>query len=413
MPEPSGLPDLGLALDRFLAGTVTPPAGTRTALGFLSGIPVDPDELRNDGVVNPALVSAFLGAAVDRVAPVVDGRFAGSLLSASGLYGALLAVGRPVDPPGTPAAEAFGALKALAGAAFGVPGAQHDVVATPSSWHDPAGTDGWATFSTGPPPAPEPAPPAPPIGGKRPRFDGQTPPINPRPQVEQAALRATRAADEHIAPAPRADGDAGMPPGAGLWTFRTPAPVRPGLTPRHPEPVAEAAARGDDAGAAGAVARLVDARAAAALAELRPAAAQAVEAEDLTLTLEFCVVRLSRDAWWNDVLLQLPGWYAPGLRAGGLVPGAHLAGTPVGVPIAMVVTRDVRISGAWSDRDRAALDDHAALGPWQLRRPDVGFVDQDRRTATLTVSGAQIVAVVCGLLPMLPPANDPALPAAA
>ena len=138
---------------------------------------------------------------------------------------------------------------------------------------------------------------------------------------------------------------------------------------------------------------------------------QTVESDDLTLSLEYCFVDISRD-WWNDILIRMPSWYAPGLRAGDLVPSRGLAGQPLGVPIAMVLTRNVRVSGRWSETDRAAAASHTSFGPWQLSDVETSF-EEHEESATLAIPGTQVVAVVCSLLSELPPADDPALPASA
>ena len=43
---------------------------------------------------------------------------------------------------------------------------------------------------------------------------------------------------------------------------------------------------------------------------------QSVESSQLTLSLEYLYVDLSRDSWWNDMLVRTDDWYAPGARAG-------------------------------------------------------------------------------------------------
>jgi hypothetical protein len=142
------------------------------------------------------------------------------------------------------------------------------------------------------------------------------------------------------------------------------------------------------------------------------ASTQSVESNDLTLTMEYCVVQLSRGAWWNDILVRMPGWYAPGMRAGDIVPGGHLAGVDVGVPIAMVVTRNVQVTGHWSEADRAAAETHTSFGPWHIGETTLVY-DQSTSTASLTIASMQVIAVICSLLPQMPPVSDPKLAAAA
>jgi hypothetical protein len=135
---------------------------------------------------------------------------------------------------------------------------------------------------------------------------------------------------------------------------------------------------------------------------------QSVESDELTLSLDYCVVQLSRAPWWNDLLLRMPGWYIPGLRAGAFVPSSRLEGQPVGVPIAMVVTRNVQVTGRWSQADRTAAESHTSFGPWHIGETSLSF-DQSEVQATLRIDGMQVIAVICSLLPAIPPADDPAL----
>jgi hypothetical protein len=506
MSDASGLLALGRALDDYLVGEYSPPPGTQTALGFLAGVSVDPATFQNNGVVNPALVQVFLNLVVNRVAPVVGGRFVGSLLPAHQLYAALLAVGMPLAPLGTPAADAFLALKTMAGSAFGVLGAPKDVVTAPSNWFDPAGRGGWSSFSTTssgssgssegssggatprpaiPPKTPRPTKPSP----------GETPPIIAQEQFEQlwqwrkldtaamaeVVLPASKAVETAPAKAakPVMMGSLKIQPDAVVRDHRTAtetpivrdhraldisdvsvakAPMMASFTAQpagelklsaspklamravDAEPMiaksvvaapvdrimATAPRRqltdlvdaesvlvtsADSKVKSQAMAKLIADRSPVLIADFKrdgeTASTQRVESQALTLSLEYCFVQISRDAWWNEMLLRMP-WCAPGLKAGDLVPGRQSAGLPVGVPIAMVVTRNVRVSGRWSEADRAAADSHTSFGPWEMSRSKMSF-DSSRETATLEIPDTQVVAVVCSLLPSLPPADDPAL----
>jgi hypothetical protein len=142
------------------------------------------------------------------------------------------------------------------------------------------------------------------------------------------------------------------------------------------------------------------------------ASTQTVESNDLTLTMEYCVVQLSRGAWWNDILVRMPGWYAPGMRAGDIVPSSRLRDVDVGVPIAMVVTRNVQVTGHWSESDRVAAKKHTSFGPWHIGDTSLEY-DQSTATASLAIPGMQVIAVICSLLPQMPPVSDPKLAAEA
>jgi hypothetical protein len=458
MPDASGLPALGRALDEHLIAEYSPPPGTQTALGFLAGVAVNPDSFVDNGVVNPLDVNTFLDALVNKVAPVVDGRFAGGLFPASQLFEAMLAFGTPVAPPGTPAADAFAMMKGAAGSAYGVFGAPHDLVTAPANWYDPAQA-GWSQFSVSAAQA---------SGSATGSSSGQTPPVVAPTEarferlwrwrtIDPAVLAdvvtpaveppvAAPAVRDHRTPVDRAvvvrdhrtaaiRDRAVIDRGAilGKVALReaslasaqesTPAaePAEMRLLATAPrlqlanivdvDPILSADSAPADRSQE--VAQLLDANAPTLIAALdgdgETSSTQSVESSDLTLSMEYCLVELSRSAWWNDVLVRMPGWYAPQMRAGDLVPTAALAGKPVGVPVAMVLTRNVTVTGHWSEADRSAAASHTSFGPWHIGATELEFSATDE-TASLTIPGMQVVAVICSLLPTLPPVDDPALP---
>jgi hypothetical protein len=135
-----------------------------------------------------------------------------------------------------------------------------------------------------------------------------------------------------------------------------------------------------------------------------------VESHDLALSLEYCFVQVTRDAWWNDAILRMPHWYAPGCKAGAFSSGTSVGGLPLGLPIAMVLTRNVSVTGQWSESDRTAAESHTSFGPWSTHDSEMAY-DESTETATLTIPGMQVVAVVCALLPPLAPSDDPTLAA--
>ena len=65
-----------------------------------------------------------------------------------------------------------------------------------------------------------------------------------------------------------------------------------------------------------ALARLIEVEAPTAVADIDDdrdtTSTQSMETHELTLSLEYCFVQISRAAWWDDAVLRLPRWYAPG-----------------------------------------------------------------------------------------------------
>jgi hypothetical protein len=435
MSNASGLAGLGQALDEYLVSEYTPPANTQTALAFLAGVGVDPGAFRVDGVVNPLRVNEFVNIVANQVAPVADGRFAGSMLPANQLYAALLALSIPVDAAGTPQADAFGSLKAMAGAAFGTLGAQA-VTTAPATWYDGGG--GWSTYTTST---------ASSSGSSESSTAGETPPAPPvTPRFERLwrwrTLDPGALADVVV---PAAETPAAQEPAPvvrdhrvvvrdhrlnpRMAQLREPAMLR--AEPMVATPLMAAVPRLQLASLVDArpvlasgrapaivsqeVVQLLEEKAPVLQAEIQgngeSATTQSVDSDDLTLTLDYCIVQLSRDAWWNDVLVRMPGWYAPGMQAGDIVPTRGLAGQPVGVPIAMVVTRNVQVSGHWSEADRSAAETHTSFGPWHIGETSL-VTDQATSSASLSIPGMQVIAVICSLLPQMPPMSDPRLAAA-
>jgi hypothetical protein len=426
--------------------------------------------------------------------PVVDGRFAG-FMSAHGVYGTIIDVAQPLDPLGSPAAEAFLSVKNTARSAFGASPVKQ-LVAVPLNWYDVARSDGWSTFtatstgtsgqegstSTGPTgPAPGDTPPI--IAEPSERFakmwrwrtldeaaiadvvvpsleavadvDGAAPAVVPVVQEHRVVSRMPLVADHQgidlseVSVLDRGAVSRSAVSGSAVELSLAPAPAgaaavavdalvpgssTPGMLPAEPDPSADSsevrvlatasrrqlvAALGQDQPAfarledvrfrSTALARLVELEAPVLVQEIdddtETSSTQSVESHQLTLSLEYCFVQISRDAWWNDGILRMPRWYAPGCRAGAFTAGAP-GGPPLGVPIALVLTRDVSVTGRWSESDRTAATSHTSFGPWSTRESTLAY-DEQTRTATLRMPHCQVVAVVCALLPPLAPADDP------
>ena len=486
MPNASGLLALGQALDDYLVGEYSPPPGTQTALGFLPGIAVNPSSFAPTGVVNPLAVNTFLNSVLNVLGPVVDGRFAG-FLSAHQIYGTVLDVAFPVDPLGTPAADAFLSVKNTARSAFGASPVKQ-LVAVPMNWYDPASSEGWASFSTSasgaagsaesssegetsPKPSPKPMPgETPPIIAPE-RFEklwqwrtlddgaraqvvlpapeaatvttSEDPPVvvrDHRTKVNGPIVRDHRGIDlsdvsvrDHRSVSrsfsSQAVADFKLAPSRQVMLQAVAA--APTVAEAQVQPVLATAPRrqliaaladdqpmfaaGDDVTVKSqAVAQLIETQAPVLVAEIdddaETSSTQTVESHDLTLSLEYCFVQVSRDAWWNDAVLRMPRWYAPGCKAGAFSSGTTVGGLPLGLPIAMVITRNVQVSGRWSEADRAAAESHTSFGPWSTHESTMEY-DESNQSATLAIPGWQVVAVVCALLPPLAPADDPSLAA--
>jgi hypothetical protein len=457
----TGLPALGRAFDEFLRSRFSPPPGTDTVLGFVPGVPVDPTSFDVAGVTNPLAVQTFLEAVVGVLGPVADGRFAGALPARS-VYGAVIEIARPLDPPDSAAAAAFTNLQADARSAFGF-GTEY-VTAVPDRWFDPVGGAAWNSFSarstevsqdsestgTGTP-SPEPPRPLPTHPGVFERMwrwrtldperfaevvlDPAPPPGNPPPVEEfrmtvprrvvlgdaAVQLEETSVRERVVVGGRSAEQIADLRERRGGRTLRmTPVDAPEGrLLVRAPRAQLADALQGfvredvvDPVDRAERLRDLVRVKAPTRVEEVvhdgEATSSVQVESTDLTLSLDYTFVQISRAQWWNDVVLRMPRWYVPGTRAREFSTTTGLADLPLCLPIAMVVTRNVEVRGTWSDVDVESARSGASLGPWSTGSSSFEREEQTLQAA-LRIPGMQVVAVVCAVLPPLAPADDPAL----
>lgn len=269
----------------------------------------------------------------------------------------------------------------------------HPTYPTPSNWYDPAATGIWHTYNsdasktTVPPPGPKPPVPVSFQGGWRvlppkvtPVVDHQPLPVN-RFSLPPAHL-ATGVRTQHLAFAAPATG-----------TFASAAMLR--------APIAEIVASPAQQRVALPERELT----AVVLSKTTP---QPVTAAKITIGFDYCLVTAERD-WLSDAFLASKGWYIPGMKAGDLSTGTvdNNTGLVPFVPIAMILVRNLNISGSWTAEDTAAISTAAAIGPFNLMDKTI-----DQRTSALSCPGVQLLAWLCQVQPLLPPESDPALVAA-
>jgi hypothetical protein len=127
----------------------------------------------------------------------------------------------------------------------------------------------------------------------------------------------------------------------------------------------------------------------------------------ITVHLEHQCVTIGRNTagqpWWNGIFLADPGWTIPGMPRGGLLPAPTGAADAVnGLPIALIVVQNLKITGQWS---QAALDTlktpGGTVGPLSL----FGATATTNANGSITFAhpGMQVVALLCSPLPVLPP----------
>lgn len=125
-----------------------------------------------------------------------------------------------------------------------------------------------------------------------------------------------------------------------------------------------------------------------------------------TVEFEYTIVSFGRP-WWDEVFLAAGNWMVPGFRRGEIASGSvpQVAATAITlITTGIVVVRNLTITSHWDDDERDQLASGALnLGPFTLAGADVNG-------ETLSRPGAQAMAWICQVPPVLPPAGDPSLP---
>ena len=155
---------------------------------------------------------------------------------------------------------------------------------------------------------------------------------------------------------------------------------------------------------------LVTARAFASATLVSQAAATSSEqTTSVTMSVDHTVAVVDRSPWWQGELIADPGWYVPDIQRGWYVgEPAEPVNEPYALPVAIILARNLSISGTWSSADAGSLvDSGVVFGPFGLGAAQVTTTSQ---LTTISVPGISLIAMFCAALPVLPP-NDP--PAAA
>ncbi len=280
----------------------------------------------------------------------------------------------------------------------------HATYPTPSNWYDPAAPGIWLPYP----------------GVSKPA----TPPVGPRPAVPIAFQRGWQVLPPKLTPVVTHPSGTGGPVAKEMLAVRPAAqPVRlatgiTGVGPRHLEFGVSASLATtsvvNPAMLRAPIAQIVTSpeQQRAILPErelsnvvLSNTTPQPVTTTKITVTFEYCVVTAERD-WLSDAFLVSKGWYSPGLKAGDLSTGTLEDNTGLipFLPLAMILIRNLTISGTWTTEDTTALSTAAALGPFNLMGRTI-----NQQSSSLSCTGMQLLAWLCQVQPLLPPQSDPAL----
>jgi hypothetical protein len=439
--DASAFDECGKQLCDFLAKQIAPPPGAKCVLGFLGqGVAVDPDSFLSNGEFNLARVNAWLNIVAEPLGSVGsdDNRVDPVPFTAYKLMESVCNFSTSLAPAGSDAQQSFVKIKSQAMEGLG--GAT-TVLTAPLDWYDPKHLPEWPKCSlatattTASGTGSSKTPPTPPSGDlpRRPRL------------WAWRTLQNVPIAD----PAPVQPAPVPVQPMEGLGGVRVRTPMRREsmpvrafqipmtaaamTTPVRLAPFAIGGAAqfsqrisvGDQRAVVAAVDRpsnvimmekvsssvFVD-HALSVSNQIAASGDQAststVDSESLTINLNYFVVQLSRDPWWNDILLLLDDWYIPGLQRGSIV-GESGPENTVGVPIALVLTSNVQIEAKWSDADRLSASSHTHIGPWALDSTQFSALDS-QGLSKLTIPGIQAVACIYRALPVIPPKAEQELP---
>lgn len=411
----------------LLTAYATPGEGTFAWLPRAA--PVE-DDFVQGGAVNPLQVSHWVNEwfqALLMVDPVTSTTVGTADHDTVDVVTEALVAGVPVDPSAATAAIVQTLLEEARGNFGPLPPVGEMWVGTsPPDWMQD-GTSYWATFDSdtaststtggtpGPPMVVNPllwrmravAVLRSSVGG----AGGQVPPIGDgagrRPMSMQMEM-ATRPGLE------QAPGD-------------VPGISRPGQGLVAPAPASEASLGTIDAGPALPQAAVpirgvaVPARTQLQLATLEqaqsPVSTVVASSSSLHLHLEHQLVRLDRSVasvgWWPSGLFADGDWCIPGIRKGQLtastlIPGGAPPDAVVGLPVALVVVRNVAVAATWSKEAQAAFESApVTIGPFSFS-PSPGQATSGSAAVTYTEPGMQVVAVLCQAVEALPPAESSA-----
>jgi hypothetical protein len=117
---------------------------------------------------------------------------------------------------------------------------------------------------------------------------------------------------------------------------------------------------------------------------------------------------LSGKRWWHAEFVRDDGWYIPGMRRGELIPDPPAPDMAYCLPRALLLIRNLEITGTWTAEARSALSSEVpSFGPFLLRPSSQESDASAVQTTTILGAGTQVIGVFATPLPALPPQDDP------
>lgn len=411
------MPDLPTPADRLAAAvhdtlSALVPHGGGVALAFSPiPTPLDPKDYQRPGTteVEPVRAGLQLSLIADTVGELVDGDLVTGTVTASGLFGLLLS---GTSNGTSQEAAVYGSLRGAAEKRY--TGDLHLIDPSPRSWCVPDAL-GWTTFgwSSSASHATQEQSPEPP---RRARWDWRVlapefrtfveRPVQAASVVDLTALEVQErpvfalSKELSFAGALATDRETAAPVSARFGRLKT-LMTLDATTEQQADLVLTQLVPPPEA-------RLFDPRAALQVsAELQAESTpHTADGTSMEVSFDYALVRLTRP-WWDGLLVRSPGWTIAGYPPGSLSPGRDdPSRPPLGLPVGMLLVRDVTISGRWSSEQTSVVESSMSFGPFSLlgRR-----IATNAETATLTVSvdGMQLFAWLVEELPQLPPGPRP------
>ena len=117
--------------------------------------------------------------------------------------------------------------------------------------------------------------------------------------------------------------------------------------------------------------------------------------------------KLSGKRWWHPEFVTDGGWKVPGMARGHMVPESTQPGTAHCMIRALLLVRDVSITGSWSGEAKQALSGAPMVGPFRVG-PPVTSTTEVSTSDEITVlgTGIQVIGLLCSPLTALPPCDD-------
>lgn len=111
--------------------------------------------------------------------------------------------------------------------------------------------------------------------------------------------------------------------------------------------------------------------------------------------------------WWHPELLAESQWYVPGMGAGQLVAASSTPDSIRCRPLSLLLVRNLSLTGTWSTSASELMSGVHYVGPF-LMQIGGGSTAATSQATSIGGVGVQVIGVIGGPIPPLPPSGDPA-----